>query len=183
MNIAEQVKQAAMVIDTGGIIAYPTEGVYGLGCNPFNEAAVKQILTLKKRDISKGLIIIGANWQQLQSLTTPIPAIQLEKVLQTSRPITWLFPANATVPQWITGESNQIAIRIIHHPIARALCELTGVLVSTSANISAQASASSAIEVNAIFGDKLDMIIDAPVGYLKKPTPIINVITDEMIRH
>jgi L-threonylcarbamoyladenylate synthase len=182
VNIAQQLKKAAMVIRAGGVIAYPTEGVYGLGCDPFSKAAVERILTLKKRNITKGLIIIGANWQQLQSLTKPISISQAKKVLQASQPTTWLFPASAIVPKWIRGDANQIAVRITDHPVAKALCRLAGILVSTSANVSTQASAFSAAAVKAIFGEKLVMIIDAPVGDLKKSTPIIDVVTNEIIR-
>ena len=182
MNVTQQVVKAATIIGEGGVIAYPTEGVYGLGCDPFNKAAVEQILALKKRDVTKGLIVIGANWQQLQPLTTAISALQLEKILQSSQPTTWLLPASAMVPKWITGDSSQIAVRIIDHPIAKRLCELAGVLVSTSANVSTQASALSAVEVKAIFDNRLAMIIDAPVGNLHKPTPIIDVISNKIIR-
>ena len=182
MHIEQQLKKAATVIRKGGVVAYPTEGIYGLGCDPFNKAAVEALLALKKRDISKGLIVIGGNWQQLQSLTTTISASPLKKVLQASQPTTWLFPASAIVPQWITGNSSQIALRITTHPIAKALCKLGGILVSTSANISTQMSANNAAEVKAIFGDRLAMIIDAPVGHLKKPTPIIDVVSNEIVR-
>lgn len=182
MHIAQQLKEAAMVIRKGGIVAYPTEGVYGLGCDPFNKVAVERILTLKKRDITKGLIVIGKNWQQLRSLTKPISASQLEKVLQASKPTTWLFPASPLVPEWITGGSSQVAVRITHHPVAKLLCKLGGIIVSTSANVSTQASARSADEVRAIFGKKLAMIIDASVGNLKKSTPIIDVLTNAIVR-
>ena len=182
MNIAQQLKKAAMLIREGGVVAYPTEGVYGLGCDPLNKVAVERLLTLKQRDISKGLIVIGANWQQLQPLTKPVFASQLKKVEKAIGPITWLFPASAMVPSWITGSSSQLAVRVTDHPVARALCELVGMLVSTSANVSTHASACSAAETKAIFGERLAMIIDAPVGNLKKPTPIIDVVTNEVMR-
>lgn len=175
---------AAEVIKKGGVIAYPTEGVYGLGCDPFNKAAVDQLLALKKREVTKGLIIIAANWQQVQHLTQPISPSRLTQVLQMAKEaaITWVFPASAQVPAWITGQFTSIALRITHHPVAKALCELAGPLVSTSANISRETSAKTAADVTATFGTNVDLVIDAPVGHLAKPTPILNAIDGQVLR-
>ena len=176
---------ATDVIKNGGIVAYPTEGVYGLGCDPFNKTAVDKTLALKQREVAKGLIIIAANWEQLQVLTQPIPPLRLEQVLQTSKekPITWVFPASEQVPEWITGKFTSIAIRVTQHPVAKALCELAGPLVSTSANISSRVSAKTAAEVTTIFGAKIDFVINAPVGNLAKSTSILNALDGAVLRN
>ena len=175
---------ATDVIKNGGIVAYPTEGVYGLGCDLFNKTAVDKILSLKQREVAKGLIIIAANWQQVQVLTRPIPPLRLEQVLQISqeKPVTWVFPASEQVPEWITGKFTSIALRVTQHPVAKALCELAGPLVSTSANISSHVSAKTAVEVATIFGKRVDFVINAAVGNLAKPTPILNALDGTILR-
>ncbi len=182
--VSSTLEIAAEVIKKGGIVAYPTEGVYGLGCDPFNKVAVDKILALKQRTVAKGLIIIAANWRQVQSLTQPISPSRLKQVLQTSKEeaITWIFPASDKVPNWITGNFTSIALRITQHPVAKTLCELVGPLVSTSANVTMETSAKTAAEVTTIFGTKVDLVINAPVGNLAKPTPILNAIDGEILR-
>src|SRR3990167_4516311 len=130
------VEKVTKVLQQQGVIAYPTEAVYGLGCDPFSELAVKKILKLKKRDINKGLILIASNWKQIENLIQPIPDEKLSQVMQTwPGPVTWLFPASDEVPRWISGAHSTIALRITAHPIAKALCEKwNGPIVSTSAN-------------------------------------------------
>jgi len=184
MLTKQALAKATDIVARGGVIAYPTEGVYGLGCDPFNQLAVEKILTLKQRDVAQGLIIIAADWQQVQALTLTIPTFKLEEILQSrDQPVTWLFPASAVVPKWICGDFATVALRITKHPPARQLCEATGPLVSTSANIHRQASAKTAADVEQIFAEKIDLILDAPTGGLQKPTPIINVLDGTIIRH
>ena len=174
---------AAQQIRQGGIIAYPTESVYGLGCDPFNQLAVQKLLRLKQRDITKGFIVIAANWQQVQRLTQPISAAKLAKIIRSwSKPITWVFPASEMVPVWIRGDFTSVALRITSHPVAKSLCELTGPLVSTSANLHQQPSAKTATDVVKIFADQIDVIIDARTGDLTQPTPIINALDDQIFR-
>ena len=132
-------------IRQGGVIAYPTEGVWGLGCDPQNQAAVLRLLALKQREVSKGLILIAAEEAQLA------PYIALSSLTEGQRaamraswpgPHTWVVPASAAAPAWITGDHDSIAVRISAHPQVRALCmAFAGALVSTSANLANQPAA------------------------------------------
>jgi L-threonylcarbamoyladenylate synthase len=178
------IQKAVDVLKQGGIVAYPTEAVYGLGCDPFNAAAVHNLVALKKRDIRKGLILIAATWEQLQPLVKEIPAANLQKVLATwPGSVTWVFPATAKVPTWITGEHSSVAIRVSNHPVVQELClAYGGPIVSTSANIAARPAARSRISVMRQFGRKIDFIVAGSVGALSSPTPIYDALTGALLR-
>jgi L-threonylcarbamoyladenylate synthase len=180
---------AARCIRRGGIVAYPTEAVYGLGCDPLNAAAVLRLLTIKGRTMDKGVILIAANFAQIQPFISPLTAEQKQQLDNTwPGPTTWLLPANPAVPKWICGEhnrpqGNRIALRITAHPLAKALCETTGhAIVSTSANVSSQPPAKSALTVRRYFGDQLDFILTGALGGLSKPTTIKDLITGKTTR-
>ncbi len=172
-------------MDQGGVIAYPTEAVYGLGCDPFNAHAIAKILQLKQRSIEKGFILIAERWEQVASLVLPIKPRALHQVLDTwPGPITWVFPANKdTVPKWIQGQHQGIAIRISNHPIVQALCyQFKKPLVSTSANIQGQPPIRDAHTVKMTFGHQINVIIDGKLGSQIHPTTIKDAITGEVIR-
>lgn len=129
-------RQACQTLRAGGVIAYPTEGVWGLGCDPDNAEAVLRILDIKDRPIDKGLILIGADWDQLRPWLAPLAAQDIDKMLSTwPGPVTWVVPHNGRLPVWLTGGRDTLAVRVPGHPLARRLCQRLGKpLVSTSAN-------------------------------------------------
>lgn len=176
-------KRAARAVARGGVIAYPTEAVFGLGCDPWNGSAVCRILELKRRSITKGLIVIAADLAQLEPFVYfPSPAI-LDRVRSTwPGPVTWLLPARAVVPRWLRGDHKSLAVRVTAHPIAHALCVEIGALVSTSANPSGCPPARCAQEVRAYFDNALDYIVPGAVGPEKRPTEIRDAITKEILR-
>lgn len=171
---------AAAVVRAGGIVAYPTEAVYGLGCDPRNRAAVLRLLRLKRRPASKGLILIAANEAQLAPYVTAIP----DHVHATwPGPHTWLLPARDNAPRWIRGRHATIAVRVTAHAGAAALCNAVGhALVSTSANKGGERPARSYRETAARFGSVLDCILRGRTGGLKRPTPIRDARTHQIIR-
>ena len=171
---------AAQVIKKGGLVAYPTESCYGIGCDPLNARAVRRLLNLKRRPGYKGLILIASNTRQLQSYVSVID----EKVLATwPGPTTWLLPAKKNVPNWIRGNHKNIAVRISAHKIANKLCRATGfAIVSTSANLSGTVPMRTYRQVKRLFGLNLDYVLPGLIGNLKKPTPIIDANTREVIR-
>ena len=131
-----RIQRAAQLLHTGGVIAYPTEAVWGLGADPFNSAAVDRLLALKQRSIDKGLIIVAANIEQLESYLLTLSSQQREQ-LETSwpGPITWLVPNNNMFPPWICGRYTKVALRVSRHPVVQSLClAFGGPIVSTSAN-------------------------------------------------
>ena len=179
-----QLAQAARHVNAGGIIAYPTEAVYGLGCDPRDGAAVLRLLILKRRPLTKGLILIAASFADLQPYVATLPAKILSKVRSTwPGPVTWLLPARPEVPFWLKGSHTALAVRVSAHPLAAALCRACGgVLVSTSANISRRPPARTALAVRRCFGAEIDHVLSGALGKLDKPTPIIDARNGRVVR-
>ena len=174
---------AAVAIAAGDIIAYPTEGVFGLGCNPTNEQAIAKLIDLKGRASDKGLIIIAASRQQLAPFTTTVSEA-IEQQLQASwpGPVTWILPAAKAVPALVTGGRSTIAARVTAHRVAAELCEACGhALISTSANRSGQPPCVNADQVAATF-NTLGYLVDMPVGDLSGPTPIFDGVSGKQLR-
>lgn len=184
MELSAQISQAVRQLKQGGIVAYPTEGVFGLGVDPFNEVAVNRLLALKRRPVAKGLILIAADFADVTSLIASITNQQREQ-LATSwpGPITWLCPATEKVPTWIKGEFDAVALRVTAHPVASELCrQFGGPIVSTSANPSTEPAATTWQAVENYFGTAIDGIIKASVGGLNHPTPIRDLISGVSLR-
>lgn len=178
------IAKAVDAMHQGEVIAYPTEAVYGLGCDPFNAEAVTKILQLKHRSINKGFILVAENWEQLESFVEPIEPRTLYQVLETwPGPVTWIFPARPDIPEWIRGKNKGIAVRVSNHPIVKALCHAFGKpIISTSANTFGHPPIRDYRTVKMIFGDQLGMIIEGEVGNQIRPTIIKNAVTGETIR-
>jgi L-threonylcarbamoyladenylate synthase len=177
-------KRLITTLQTGKLIAYPTEAVFGLGCDPFNETAVHKLLALKQRSVDKGLILIACDWQQITPLIQALPPA-IEQTVRASwpDPVTWLLPATAQAPGWITGGHNTIALRITQHPLARRICQLWGKpVVSTSANLTTQTPCTSAVAIRQYFDQAIDYIIDGELGELSQPTTIFDALTGTKIR-
>lgn len=174
---------AIKALQQGELIAYPTEAVWGLGCDPFNEQAVLNLLALKQRPLSKGLIVIGSSWEQLRALTAAIPSQQLHAVLASwPGPSTWVFPAAKDLPRWLSGDHPSVALRVTAHPVAKALCEAFGPLVSTSANVSGDIPALTEQGVEAQFGAQISVLVSGALGGLDKPTQIREALTGQVLR-
>lgn len=168
-----QLRHAHQLIRQGGVIAYPTEAVYGLGCDPTNAEAVQRLLQLKQRDWRKGLILIAASPDQLFPWVD-LPAADWQKLNQYwPGPFTWVVPASAETPDWVTGGRPDIAVRVTAHPIAAQLARSTGMaLVSTSANPAQRPAARTPLTVRRYFDDNLDLIVAGAVNQRARPTPI-----------
>lgn len=175
---------AVAALQQGQVIAYPTEAVYGLGCDPFNEQAVQSLLQLKQRSVNKGLILIAADWSQCASLVHPLSDDKMKTVLASwPGPVTWLLPASDRVPTWIRGAHKTVALRVTAHPVASALCQTYGqVLVSTSANIEGQPPARDSDTVKDYFGEAVVAIVLGDLGDLAAPTVIRDAETGDIIR-
>ncbi len=182
--LSNQIKEAVHVLQQGGVIAYPTEAVYGLGCDPANHRAVQKLLELKQRDRDKGLILIAADFDQLAPFLAEIEGSLKERVLATwPGAVTWLWPAKPEVSTWLRGEHVTIAIRVTDHPLAAQLCRaFGGALVSTSANLSGNPPARNAEQVRAQFGDQLDYVLEGEVGGHAKPSQIRDAVSGSILR-
>jgi len=184
MLTEKHLKDAIKAVKFGDVIAYPTESVFGLGCDPFNQAAVIKLLTLKQRPIEQGLILIASNIRQVLPLIQPQEPNDLARALKTwPGHHTWVFPQSKLVPNWITGHYNKVAIRLSNHPVVIQLCNhLNHAMVSSSANISKQGVLNSIKDIKTIFGDKIGAYVDAPIGNEKKPSTIRDAHTLKIIR-
>jgi L-threonylcarbamoyladenylate synthase len=173
-------RHAAQVIKSGGIVAYATEYCFGLGCDPFNRAAVLRLLRLKQRPVRKGLIVLAADIGQLAPYVDTIPAQTLKS---WPGPHTWLLAPRAGVPGWITGSHGTIAVRVTAHAQAAALCRAAGMaIISTSANRAGEQPARTDREVARRFGKRVDCILSGGVGSALAPTPIRDAATGELVR-
>lgn len=184
-KIGASVNDAVAALKNGGVIAYPTEAVYGLGCDPQNTSAIKRILAIKQRASKKGLILIASRLQQLTPYLQELDQETLDRITPSwPGPVTWLLPAKTHVSELLTGDHNTLAVRITAHPLAKKLCEQwDSALVSTSANISSEPAATTGVQVQSAFPDQLDYILDGAVGEQTKPTQIRDGHTGEIIRN
>jgi len=177
---------AALVLRRGGVLAYPTEGVWGLGCDPFQEPAVRRLFAIKRRTPEKGLILIAGEIAQLAGLVAlaGLPEARRAAVYASwPGPQTWLLPAGARVPSWITGQHDTVAVRVSAHPSVRSLCAAFGdVLVSTSANRAGAPVARQHADLDASLLAELDGVLDGETGGLGRPTPIRDARSGERLR-
>ena len=158
----------------GGLIAYPTESCYGLGCDPRNRTAVLRLLKLKQRPQRKGLILIASRYEQLTPWLAPLTPDEREKLRSGGmRAITYLMPVKPGCPRWLRGEHDALAVRITAHPQAAALCDALGMaLVSTSANRSGGKPARAAAQCRKLFGNAV-WTLPGQVGKRKRPSTIL----------
>ena len=176
--------QAVELIHAGQVIAYPTEAVYGLGCDPRNEAAVRNLLALKSRHESAGLVLIASGFEQLKGWVADVSEALLDRAMRTwPGPVTWLFPRAAGVPDFVAGRHDTVAVRITAHVPSRQLCTAFGsALISTSANPTTAPPARSAADVRKYFGSGLAGILAGELGDGKKPSEIRDLASGDIIR-
>jgi L-threonylcarbamoyladenylate synthase len=178
------IDEAARWLRRGLVIAYPTEAVYGLGCDPTCEAAVRTILRLKSRPAAAGLILIADQFERFEPFVGPLPTGLLDRALATwPGPVTWLFPRGEGVPDWLAGDHRTIALRVTAHPVSRDLCAaFGGALVSTSANPSGAEPARTAERVAAYFGEGICGTVAGALGSREQCSEIRDLATGRVIR-
>ncbi|WP_460186324.1 L-threonylcarbamoyladenylate synthase [Thiomicrorhabdus hydrogeniphila] len=182
-NIHNQIQKAVQCLHDGQTIAYPTEAVYGLGCNPFDEKAVANLFHVKQRPIEKGVILVAGSVEQIVDWVFLYDTPWQQQVLDSwPGPVTWVLPLKKPMPDWITGGRDTVAIRVSNHPVIQALCsQFGGPIVSTSANLTNQAPAKSCEQVSQMFTGKV-LCISAELGNLKQPTQIKEAKTGRVLR-
>ena len=177
-----EIKKIHQILVNGGVIAYPTESVFGLGCDPSNEQAVLKIMEIKKRTLEMGLILlapsfeivsgwVNMNNEQLKIFTRP-----------TMRPTTYIVPASDSAPKWLVIK-NTLAIRLSNDSFINNICGMLGLpIVSTSANLHGQQPCRSADEVEKIMGSQLDHIVFKKTGLFNNPSTIVDLSSGKTIR-
>ncbi len=178
------VDEAAQCLHEGKIIAYPTEALFSLGCDPGNEAAVRQLLALKGRPATAGLILIADRFERFDPYIKPVSEALLRRAGSSwPGPVSWLFPRADSVPGWLAGDHDTVAIRLTAHPVCRALCAaFEGAIVSTSANLSSAEPARNAGQVEEYFGSSLGGIVEGVLGEDEKPSEIRDLVSGAVLR-
>lgn len=178
--------QAAAAMQAGQIVAYPTEAVWGLGCDPFNQMAVQRILEVKQRSVDKGVILIAATLAQVEPYLVGLSAEHHQRVVSSwsagQGANTWLVPLTAEIPNWISGAHDRVAIRVSQHPVVQALClAYGGAIVSTSANPAGAEAARTALQVQEYFADQVPCVM-GEVGQFARPSVIRDAVTGHVLR-
>ncbi len=165
-EVGNSIQQAAQTVIDGGVLVYPTEGVFGLGCDYRNQGAVEKLLDLKQREMEKGLVLIASHIQHVLPLIRPARPADLARALKTwPGHHTWVFPKTEMTPTWISGAFPTVAVRVSAHPVVKALCDQLGMaLVSTSANLSGQATADNCQSLYNTWGTAVDYYLDCALG-------------------
>ncbi len=179
-----RLQQAVAALDDGGVVACPTEAVWGLSCDPDNSDAVSRLLALKQRPLSKGLILVAADREQIAGLLAGLSSAQLGKLnLSWPGPTTWLLPHRSLVPGWIHGGRDTVAVRVSAHPVVAGLCRAWGgPLVSTSANPAGSQPARAAFQVQRYFGSEIDYLVPGAGGGADRPPVIRDLLSDAVLR-
>jgi L-threonylcarbamoyladenylate synthase len=166
----------------GGLIAYPTESCYGLGCDPLNPLAVRKLARLKRRPVCRGLILIADRFERFRPFVQPLDKADLSRVMATwPGPVSWILPARRRAP-WLRGGNPGLAVRVTAHPTAARLCrDLGTALVSTSANKSGGHPVKTARECRKIFGAKV-WVLGGPIGKRKRPSTLIDLLSGKTLR-
>jgi L-threonylcarbamoyladenylate synthase len=182
--LSDSVNEAVEVLKKGGVIAYPTEYCYGLGCDPCNDTAVQRLLRIKHRPVEKGLVLVASNQAQVEEYADLQASPLLTKILASwPGPHTWLLTATDNVSALIRGEHTSVAIRWSDHPSIQRLCALFGgAIVSSSANRLACPELMSAEQVQGELGSELDLILDAPLGGVSQASSIRDGVTGIRLR-
>ena len=177
-----ETKKIHQILIGGGVIAYPTESVFGLGCDPSNEQAINKILAIKKRTKEMGLILLAPSIEIVSDWIN-INEKQLKVFSSTtSRPTTYIIPASDDAPKWLTVNST-LAIRLNNDLFIKNICNLLGLpIVSTSANLHGEQPCKTAKEVQKIMGSQLDYIVFKETGPFNNPSAIVDLSSGKTIR-
>lgn len=200
----KKLNQAAAWLEQGHLLAYPTEAVWGIGCDPFNQSAVNALLTLKDRPVEKGLIVLTPSVNAIAPFLTRLSLDRCEQILASwqvtkhpkhlaNQATTWLLPIPDAldIPNWLTGGRDSLAVRVIaSHPTIATLCihvatsnptNPYGFLVSTSCNPSGAPPATSLAEAQTYFGDGIGYL-DAPTLGYTQPSQIRDAMSGALVR-
>ena len=180
----EIAQHTAQVLREGGVIAYPTEAVWGFGCDPFNETAVQKLIDIKQRPFEKGVLLVADSIQRVEPWLKMLDQVIVEKMLATwPGPFTWVVPNNGVLPAIVTGGRETVALRVSAHEGVKQICEaFDGLVVSTSANRSGEDAITSEAEVHCQFGTVLDYIVPGILGGATSPSSIFDAISGQQLR-
>ena len=179
-----QIENAVSALNAGGVIAYPTEYCFGLGCDPRNIDAIERLLKVKQRRKDQGVILVASNTAQVADYADLAGLSLIDEIIKSwPGPNTWLLPVKKAVSSWVCGNHSSVAMRVSAHATCQSLCtEFGHAIVSTSANRHGQNALLTAKDVINEFQGELDFVIDAPVGGALSASAIRDAITGEQLR-
>ncbi|OBT15656.1 threonylcarbamoyl-AMP synthase [Vibrio sp. UCD-FRSSP16_10] len=180
------IDKAVDALKEGKVIAYPTEAVFGVGCDPDNEQALQALIDLKQRDPEKGLILIAANFEQLLPYVdiSELSKEQMDTVFESwPGPVTWVMPVSKKTHQLVHGQFDSVAVRVTDHPLVQQICiKLSKPITSTSANLSGMPPCLVAEEVERQLGSDPLFIVNGSVGNRTKPSEIKDAKSLQVLR-
>jgi L-threonylcarbamoyladenylate synthase len=183
MTPSGPLRYAARMLRAGGVVAYPTESVFGLGCDPLDWSAVERILECKGRMAGAGLIVLADSYARLEPFINPSSTEKSRMVGTWPGPVTWVCTASEAAPPWITGGRDTIAVRITAHPTAADLSRAAGMaIVSTSANRTGRPPCRSALHVRMRLQREVDYILAGATGGRARPSEIRDARTGTILR-
>jgi L-threonylcarbamoyladenylate synthase len=178
----DDLQSVASALNGGGVIAYPTETVYGLGANIFKANAVARIFTIKGRDPQKPISIMISRLADVDEFCDEVPAAA--KILMKHYwpgPLTLILKASPALPDYIVSSDKKIGLRFPDHPICSALMRLhADPVTSTSANLTGLPPLARVEEIVEAFGEKLDVIIDCGECAFNQPSTVVDVSGPEL---
>ena len=177
----DAVEEAVTWIQTGGVVAIPTDTLYGLAADPFNATAVARIFTIKGRSAGQALPLIAADVEQILVYFGPLSAAANRLATQFwPGPLTLLVPASRALAAGVSGGTGRVGVRVPDHAIARAVSAGAGrPITATSANISGQPATADPDEVERTLGDSVDLLLDTGPTRGGAPSTIVDVTDDE----
>jgi len=183
-SLDKQINDAVRALSAGGVIAYPTEYCFGLGCDPRNEAAISRLLGIKQRQKDQGVILVAADLAQVNAYAELDSLERKTQILASwPGPNTWILPVDKSVSIWLRGKHETLAMRVSSHPVCRRLCEeFSHPIVSTSANRHGQDALLTYERIVNEFGSELDYIVDAKVGGSNSASTIRDAVSGEQLR-
>ncbi len=176
------IRHAAHIIKNGGIIAYPTDTIYGLGCDPYNIDAVEQLNIIKRRPSNKQFILLAGHVNQVKDLLLIDQNDQI-KITKNTEPTSWVVNASPTAPEWLTDDNNALTIRISKNDTVRKLCEALGhAIISTSANLSGKRPAENTFYLHKLFHSTIDKILATNKPHSGKSSKVIRLCDNHIFR-
>ena len=185
MTFEEDIKESLSTLRQGGIILYPTDTIWGLGCDPSNESAINRIAKLKSRGENKSLIILADGLSMVERYVTEIPDIIFELVEVSDTPLTIIYPKGKNLAPGVCSDDNSVAIRICHDEFCKELINrFRKPIVSTSANLSGNPSPENFNRIDKTLIDKVDYVVKHRQNDRSKGTvsPVIKVNPDGTIK-
>jgi len=176
------IRHAAHIVRSGGIIAYPTDTIYGLGCDPFNADSIDRLNTVKQRPLGKHFILLCGHIDQIRPLVL-LSKAQETTITQSNEPISWVVDATPAAPPWLCSEDHTLTIRISRQSDVQRLCQVLGhAIISTSANLSTKKPAKNALQLHKYFHSSVDKILASNKKLNAKPSKIIRLCDNHVIR-